>query len=55
MWKDVKGQGAQKFPKSSIHKRRRVEATEGCDINPGKYAKRTQVHKIREENFVDLL
>jgi hypothetical protein len=53
--KDVKGQGAQEFPKSSIHKRRRVEATEGCNINPSKYAKRTQVHKIREANFVDLL
>jgi hypothetical protein len=31
-----------------------VEETEGCDINQGKYAKQTQVHKIRETNFVDL-
>jgi hypothetical protein len=51
----MKGQGAQKFPKNNILIRRRVEATEGCDINPGKYAKRMQVHKIREANFVDLL
>jgi hypothetical protein len=32
-----------------------VEATKDCDINLGKYAKRAQVHKIRETNFVDLL
>jgi hypothetical protein len=31
-----------------------VEATKGCDINQGKYAKHTQVHKIRITNFVDL-
>jgi hypothetical protein len=55
MWKGKKGQETQKFPKSKIHKRRSVEATEGCDINLGKYAKQTQVHKICEANFVDLL
>jgi hypothetical protein len=31
-----------------------VEATESCDINRGKYAKRGNVHKIRKINFVDL-
>jgi hypothetical protein len=31
-----------------------VEATEGCDINLGKYARQTQVHKICETNFVDV-
>jgi hypothetical protein len=31
-----------------------VEATEGCDMNQGKYAKQTQVHKIHKTNFVDL-
>jgi hypothetical protein len=31
-----------------------VEATETCDINQGKYAKRSKVHKIRKTNFVDL-
>jgi hypothetical protein len=39
---------------SVVFEKERVEATEDCDINPGKYAKRTQVHKIRETNFVDL-
>jgi hypothetical protein len=51
----VKGQGAQTSSKDSVRKKRdKVEATEGCGINPGKYAKRAQVHKIRETNFVDL-
>jgi hypothetical protein len=31
-----------------------VEATECCDINRGKYAKRSKVHKIHKTNFVDL-
>jgi hypothetical protein len=31
-----------------------VESTESCDINRGKYAQRSKVHKIRKTNFVDL-
>jgi hypothetical protein len=31
-----------------------VEATEGCDINLGKYARRMQVPKIHRTNFVNL-
>jgi hypothetical protein len=31
-----------------------VEAAESCNINRGKYAKRSKVHKIRKTNFVDL-
>jgi hypothetical protein len=31
-----------------------VQATEGCDINLGRFSICTQVHKIRETNFVGL-
>jgi hypothetical protein len=31
-----------------------VEATENCDINQGKYAQQSKVHKIRKTNFVDI-
>jgi hypothetical protein len=39
---------------SLLRKNSLVETTEGCDINPGRFATCTQVHKIRETNFVDL-
>jgi hypothetical protein len=39
---------------SHLHKNSLVEATEGCDINPGRIAICMQVHKICETNFVDL-
>jgi hypothetical protein len=37
-----------------LRKNSLVGTTEGCDINPGRFATCTQVHKIRETNFVDL-
>jgi hypothetical protein len=53
--KRCEGTRAQTSSKDSVRKKRdRVEATEGCGINPDKYAKRAQVHKFRETNFVDL-
>jgi hypothetical protein len=39
---------------SHLHQNSPVEATKCCDVNPGRFAMCTQVHKIRETNFVNL-